>query len=141
MEKDSRHFDEPDEFLIPETPMAPDGGPVAGYGLGQPAPVPERHPDNFICLRGPCRHYWHLVTMAQEGNPSDTWEHLKIPAPREHHHTCLVNPGFETAFSDDCAFECNRWVPLSENELVQIKRRRDEYFARHPEHRGENNDG
>lgn len=132
MEKHSRHDDEaPDDYAPPAVPIGSDGGPVVGYGaIGQPAAVPERTPENFICLRGPCRHYWHLVTMAQEGNPADTWEHLGIEAPRQHHHTCLVNPGYETDFGDDNAFECNKWDPTTSGELVQLQRRRDEYQQR-----------
>lgn len=139
MDKDSRHHDEPeDDFTPPPIPAAPDGGipaSIAAGALGQPTTVPARTPDNFVCLRGPCRHYWHLVTMAQEGNPAETWEHLGIPAPRQHHHTCLVNPGFETGFGDDNAYECNKWDPLDDAELVQIKVRRGAYYQRHPEHR------
>ena len=136
MEKDSRHHDEqPDDFSPPAVPVGVDGGPMVGYGTtGQPSPVPARHPDHFICLRGPCRHYWHLVTMAQEGNPEETWAHLGIEAPRQHHHTCLINPGFETSFGDDNAYECSRWDPTPKQELIQLRVRRDAYFKDHPEH-------
>jgi len=112
-------------------PIAPDGGidgDMAAAMMGQPAPVPSRTPEHFICLRGPCRHYWALVTMAQEGNPEETWAHLGIAAPRQHRHTCLVNPGFETDFGDDNAYECNKWDPMGESELFQLKARRDAYY-------------
>lgn len=130
MDKESRHDDddEQDEFELPEVPIAADGGPVFGYGVAQPAPVPERNPENFVCLRGPCRHYWYLQTMAQEGNPAGTWEHLGIKAPRQHSHTCLVNPGHETSFAEDNVFECNKWDPMTKQELVQLTQRRQEYF-------------
>ena len=108
-------------------------GPPLFESVGQPQPVPERTPDYFVCLRGPCRHYWHLETMAQEGNPAGTWEALDIQAPRQHHHTCLVNPGFETSFEDDNVYECSRWDPLTEQELVQIRTRREEYENRRKE--------
>jgi hypothetical protein len=133
VDKDSKHDEQPDEYNPPPIVVAPDGGISAGF-IGQPAAVPERTPANFICLRGPCRHYWHLVTMAGEGNPADTWEHLGISAPRQHHHTCLMNPGFETSFADDNAFECNKWDPIDGDELVQIRARRIRYYDAYPEH-------
>ncbi len=97
--------------------------------IGQPTPVPARTPGNFVCLRGPCRHYWHLVTMAQAGNPADTWEALGIPEPRKHHHVCLLSK--ETEFEDDNAFECNKWDPIDPLDLFQIKRRRTEWEKIH----------
>lgn len=138
MEKESRYPDESEDFEPPMVPVSLDGGPVSGFGgLGQPAVVPERHPDNFVCLRGPCRHYWHLTTMAQEGNPQETWDVLGIPAPRKHHHICLVNPGFETSFPDDNAYSCNKWDPILPRELARLDRRRKKYFKKHPNHRPE----
>lgn len=138
MEKDSRHDDEPEEFTPAAIPASADGGIDAGIAMamvGQPPAVPARHPDNFICLRGPCRHYWNLVTMAQEGNPEETWEALGIEAPRQHHHICLVNPGYETSFGDDNAYKCSKWDPYNDGELVQIRANREAYYSKHPEHR------
>jgi hypothetical protein len=139
VEKNSRHDDQPEDTFSPSPiPAGPDGGidaDVAASMLGQPTAVPERSPEHFVCMRGPCRHYWHLVTMAQEGNPEETWEHLGIPAPRQHHHTCLVNPGFETDFGDDNAYKCSKWDPMLDSELVELKRRRDSYYDTHPEHK------
>ena len=68
--------------------------------------------------------------MAQEGNPEDTWDYLGIDPPRRHHYICLVNPGFETAFDDDNAYECSRWDPWEPEELVQIDLRRERYYER-----------
>lgn len=134
MDKNSRHDeDEEIEFEPTPIPVSPDGGidgSLASSMIGHPPAVPERTPNNFVCLRGPCKHYWHLVTMAQEGNPQDTWDHLGIAPPRQHHHTCLVNPGYETAFSDDNAFECSRWEPYTETELNEIQKRRNAYHER-----------
>jgi hypothetical protein len=147
VEKNSRNEDESeDTYSPPAMPVGADGGidgALATAMIGQPALVPARSPANFVCLRGPCRHYWHLVTMAQEGNPEETWAHLGIKAPRKHHHTCLVNPGFETDFGDDNAYECSKWDPMQQPDLVQLQTNRQNYFAQHPEHAPvteENND-
>lgn len=134
MEKTFKNQDEEEEsYNPPALPVGPDGGidgELASAMIGQPAGVPARTPANFICLRGPCQHYWHLVTMAQEGNPEATWAHLGIEAPRQHHHTCLINPGAETDFGDDNAYECSKWDPVEESELVALQKRRDSYHER-----------
>lgn len=104
--------------------------PGPGIGsLGPPEPVPERTPENMICLRGPCRHYWHMVAMADAGNPAGTWAKLGVDAPRQHHHTCLAGPE-ETDLAEDNVFECNRWEPYTNDELIKIKARRDQYTRR-----------
>ncbi len=140
MEKSSRHDDEDqdDDFTPAMVPVASDGGidpKVAALAVGSPSPAPPRTTEHFVCMRGPCRHYWRLVTMTNAGNPEGTWEALGIAEPRQHHHTCLVNPGYETDFGDDNAFECNKWDPLSEQELVTIRTHREAYYEKHPEHR------
>jgi hypothetical protein len=73
--------------------------------------------------------------MSGAGNPAELWEQLGIPEPRKHWHLCLVNPGYETSFEDDNAFECNRWDPIEKHELIQIRTRRERYYEEHPEHR------
>ena len=131
MDKDSKHHDEPSEdegMTSPPVAVMPDGLPAfQAAGVGQPTPVPERTPENFICLRGPCKHYWYLETMSQAGNPADTWEALGLPVPRQRHYTCLVNTGFETSFGDDNAYECNKWEPYLLSELLSLKARRDQW--------------
>jgi hypothetical protein len=117
----------------PLPPMAADGGPVPGAGIGQPAPTPKATADNCVCLRGPCRHYWHLVTTFPSGNPGETWEALEIDEPRQHHHLCLVHEGLETDLTDDCVFECSRWDPNSDDD--QRDSDREKYYAAHPDHR------
>lgn len=115
------------DFAPAAVPVAPDGGIPPGYGLEQPQPLPAATPENFVCLRGPCRHHWHLVTMAGEGNPAGTWAELGLKAPRQHHYACTANPGMETDLTDDCVFECSRWDPTPPHDLVQLDARRRAY--------------
>ena len=133
MEKHTR-FDDSDVADREDDFDPPIGGPGMFEAVGQPIQVPPRHPDYFVCLRGPCRHYWHLVTMANIGNPAETFEALGIPVPRKHNHVCLVNPGMETTIGNDNVFECSRWEPQSTSDLIQIRVRREAYFDKHPEH-------
>lgn len=136
MQKDSRHHerDDEEEFEFPSPPVASDGGIAPGYGLiGRPADLPPWTADHAKCLQGPCRHYWHLVTSAGLGNPKGTFEEGK--EPREHHHTCLVNPGYETSLQEDMVYECSRWEPAPDVEIERLTTARETYYQRHPEHR------
>jgi hypothetical protein len=89
--------------------------------------------ESSMCAKGPCRHYWRLVTLADSGNPAGTWEALGIPEPRQHTHVCLVNPGMETDLGDDFVFECSRWDPIIPADLHQLEARRKKYLDAHPE--------
>jgi hypothetical protein len=121
------------DFSPGVAPIAPDGGVMPGYGIEPSSAPPGVSPEQFVCLRGPCRHYWHLVTLAPDGNPQGTWEALGIPEPKQHHHTCLVNPGVETDLNDDCVFSCSRWDPIAPGESREIDLRRRLYLDAHPE--------
>ena len=108
------------EKSIPEVPHAP----IGAEPVGQPATAPSL--EDMKCRMGPCRYYWHLVTSFPDGNPVGVLDH----APKSHHHTCIRNPGMETSFQDDAAFECNLWDPLTSKELKQLDLRRDDYERR-----------
>lgn len=115
------------DFQPSSVPVAPDGGPVPGLALEGPD-RPEPTEDNFVCLRGPCRHFWHLVCSAGEGNPKGTFAALGVPEPREHHLTCTAHPGTETQLSfDEIVYECNRWDPVTASEMADTERRRRLY--------------
>lgn len=132
MEKNSNNDD---DFIVAPLPVDQEGrlSPEAnGPMMDSPAPVPERTPENFICLRD-CRHYWTIETMLQAQNSEEFWEDAGLKMPNKHHHVCLINPGAETEFADDNCYSCNKWDPIPEEELVQLKFRRDQYYEKHPE--------
>jgi len=124
----------------PMPPIAPDGGIAPGYGIGSAPAVPAATPQNMVCLRGPCRHYWELHTFMASGNPADTWgedglrdEHGRpLRMPRQINRACLAHPGTETELTEDCVFFCSRWDPLSPRELKQIGKRREKYYRANP---------
>lgn len=107
---------------VPSSPlpeMAPDGGPIA-QPIGNPPAVPAATASLFVCLRGPCRHYWELETHIVSGNPASTWDPVDglkdqagqpIRQPRQISRTCLVHPGFETELTEDVVYACSRWDP------------------------------
>lgn len=127
----------------PMPPIAPDGGFVPAL-IGLPALVPAATPEHFVCLRGPCRHYWELVTFMAAGNPAGTFgpDGLKDPltgkpvaAPRQINRTCLVHPGTETELTEDNVYDCSRWDPMSPRDLRRRLKDREAYFKKHPDHR------
>jgi hypothetical protein len=119
------------EFEPGGLPIAPDGGIAPGFGSESP-PV-QQGIDESVCRRGPCRHYWHLVTDFPSGNPDSTWTDLGIPKPRQHNHACLVNIGMETDLTEDFVYQCNRWDPITPRESDEISMRRELYYREHPE--------
>jgi hypothetical protein len=119
----------------PLPPIAPDGGFAPGAGVGMPSSAPPADPEHFVCLRGPCRHYWELVTYMGAGNPEDTWAELGIREPRQINRSCLAHSGTETELTENCVFACNLWDPLSPREARKREKRRERHFRRYPEHR------
>lgn len=126
----------------PLPPMAPDGGILPG-SIGTPPPVPAADPAIFVCLRGPCRHYWEMVTHLVAGNPGETWgeDGLKDPdgkplvAPRQVSRVCQANPGTETEITDDVVYACNRWDPLLPSDQKALEKRRRVYLKQFPQYR------
>jgi hypothetical protein len=126
----------------PLPPLALDGGFAAGP-IGAPPPIPPATPATFVCLRGPCRHYWELVSHMESGNPKETWgegglvdaDGHALEQPRAVSRTCVANPGYETDLTDDNVYACNRWDPLSPREVKRLEKRRSKYLKLHPDHR------
>jgi hypothetical protein len=107
----------------PAPPPAKDGGPnMVGY-LGRPEPLPKASPDNFVCLRGPCRHYIEIHSFAEvESRGLDR-------APRQINRICKVIPGVELDLTDDCVFECSEWVPMDPMDIANREHARQRYLA------------
>lgn len=127
----------------PLPPIAPDGGLMPGP-IGSPPSVPAATPKTFVCLRGPCRHYWELVTFMAAGNPSGTFgeDGLRDPdtgkpiaLPRQINRTCLAHPGTETELTEDMVYDCNLWDPIVPGERLARDKNRRRYLKAHPEHR------
>jgi hypothetical protein len=123
--------------------IAPDGG-FAPDPIGMAPSVPAATPEHFLCLRGPCAHYWELETFFASGNPSMTWDAedgLKddsgkpVRMPRQISRSCLAQPGMETELTDDVVYACNRWTPMTARELRARDKRRAKYLKIYPEHR------
>lgn len=128
-----------DNVEIGPIAVGPDGVPAVG--VGATAPVPAADPRLFICLRGPCAHYWERESFMESGNPKETWEDMIDPAtgarvrmPRQLDRTCTAHPGTETDLTDQLVYDCNRWEPLTRGELKARDKRRRHYFKNYPDH-------
>lgn len=121
-------------------PIAPDGGIVPGYGAEPLPPAIQLTAQNSVCVRGPCRYYWHVVTDFPAGNPESTWDGklidpktgLPVTKPQQHNHSCLVQPGLEMDMTEDVIFACNRWDPVDpqSDEALEREARRELYQIR-----------
>lgn len=128
-----------DEFAPSPLPVGPDGQPKAIGPVGLPDPLPPATPDNWVCLRGPCRHYMHVVSAGEIGNPAGSFDKDNGgpgEAPRQHYHWCTAITGQYTDMGEDLVFDCNRWDPIDEDapEILGRERRRSKYLKLHPEH-------
>lgn len=130
-------------------PIAPDGGFTPGL-LGLPPSVPAATPATFVCLRGPCRYYWELVTFMAAGNPSGTFGEgglvdpvtgKTVSIPRQINRTCLVHAGTETELTEDTVYDCNLWDPIVPAERLLRDKNRERYWKRFPEHNPTNKNG
>lgn len=106
---------------IPVPPPAPDGGPNMARYLGEVEPIPAATPENFICLRGPCKNYVEIHSFAEV--ESRGLSHT----PKQINRLCRVIPGTEIDLTDDCVFHCSEWTPLLPGEMVERNRRRALY--------------
>lgn len=122
--------------------MGPNLTPLLGP-VGSTPPIPDATPELFVCLRGPCRHYWQFSSHIESGNPKETWdpeiglkdeEGNPIKQPRQINRVCLVHPGVETELDDNLVYDCSRWDPLSAREVRRQEKAKAKYYKRHPEH-------
>lgn len=81
-----------------------------------PEPLPPATPDNFVCLRGPCRHYLQITQNFPIGNAAGTLERLPVQVVR----SCMRISGMEVDLTDATIRDCNQWHPEDES-LVQLR--------------------
>lgn len=119
--------------------MSPNGALV---GIGQPSAAPAATPATFICLRGPCRHYWELESFIETGNPKGTFgpnglkdaEGRAIREPRQISRSC-TNAVPETELTEGTIFDCNRWDPLLPDDTKARSKRIEKFYKINPHHR------
>lgn len=122
-------------FTVGPIGVAPDGGMVPN---AMPRDAPARDRTTLLCMAGPCRFYWQVTSPVDALNPDESWADLKDPdtglplrKPRQFTRSCLTHPGTETQLTaDSLVEECNRWDPLTEEEINERETRRNLYQIR-----------
>lgn len=104
-------------------PPAPDGG-IPPMPLDLPPPIPPASPEEFVCLRGPCRHYIELESLAEVEVKIEGYQ------PVQKNRYCRVIPGVYLDLTEDSVFGCNRWDP--EESDAGLAQRRKNYLDLHP---------
>jgi hypothetical protein len=108
--------------------------PGAEPGIQPPPPLAPATPDDMACMRGPCRYFWSIRTNIDHGNAAGTFEHLGIDEPQLETMRCTIQSGVDFDMEETNIFACSRWDPMPQDELIQITKRRDNYYKHHPEH-------
>lgn len=117
-----------EDFEPAPIPIAPDGGIAPGYAVPMPeAPAPTE--DTWICLAGPCRHFWQI---AERADPlSGSWGDYGQKPMMQLSQSCTVQPGMETELSyNSPILTCNRWDPFTATEVAERERRQKLYQIR-----------
>lgn len=88
-----------------------------------PNPAPPFDEEHAMCLKGPCRHFWRIVTHLDTMN-AGTLEKQPIKISM----SCLRQPGMEMDLSgDEPILQCNQWEPMQVFEIAERERLRDNY--------------
>lgn len=120
-----------DAFLstdLPPLAVSPDGSARPGI-IGEPFKIPDATPENFICLRGPCRNYFETQMVFGVGNTRDSLETEPILIKR----MCTRVAGLDFDLTDECIKKCSDWSPYTEAELNDVAARQDNFYQRFPQ--------
>lgn len=116
---------------IPDDGFVPGAVPVGMNPPGVPLPMgPAAEPefDNSRCLAGPCIHLWQIKTSFASGNPEGTF--APGAEPKKISRSCTASPSEEMDLAGLTVFDCDRWQPKSESQLLAEKKRELEYQER-----------
>ena len=113
--------------LGPMAVPSPEG--VLGVPNMMPEPIPAATPENLVCLKGPCRHYYEAHTGIETLNSRGTL--TKRPVQITRYCRALTSP---VDLTDETVHFCRDWAPLRKAEIAELEDRRQEYYQDHPEH-------
>jgi hypothetical protein len=122
---ESKHLDSIEDLLKDGT------GGILGRGGVVPTAQNRRKlkvasPKNFICLRGPCRHYFEARGPFPTGTKG-------FEAPTVINRVCMRLPGTFLDLFDEVVEACNCWDPRDVSSEADINARRDAYRAANPD--------
>jgi hypothetical protein len=106
-------------------------GGILGRGGVVPTAMNRRKlkvasPENFICLRGPCRHYFEARGPFPTGTKG-------FEAPTIVNRVCMRLPGTFLDLFDEVIEKCNCWDPRDTQTENDIESRRAAYYAANPD--------
>lgn len=107
-------------------PMGPQGEFVPATAAFESEPIPPASEDNFICLRGPCRHYFEMKVHFSAGNTRGTLTSVPILTKR----SCTRIVGYEVDLTEEIVYSCNEWDPYTPAEIDAREARRNTYQIR-----------
>lgn len=112
-----------DDFSPPPMdPTNPVGFMPGGYA--EPYAQPAATEENFICLRGPCVHYWEQKMFLNVGNTQDVLDHAPILVSRG----CMRQAGYYYDLTDETIGDCNQWEPRDPEEIALQNQRREKFY-------------
>lgn len=132
--EDEKLIDPLDKLLSTEVqggppPIGPDGMP---FVISEPFRIPDATPENMVCLRGPCRHYFEPRLVASVGNTADSLDEEPLAINR----VCMRVPGFFYDLMDECVRSCTGWDPVTATEIRELESRRENFYERFPQFKG-----
>jgi len=101
---------------LPQALLTPHGGPVGP--VAPPRKLPVAKPENFICMRGPCKN------LMETKSPADVENADYEPVALDRY--CKALPGV-LVILDDLVYECSEWDPKDEDAA---RKKRREKFAK-----------
>lgn len=126
---DQNLIDPLDSLLSKVSDDLPIGGnPSTGFaptaGFMEPYEQPAATPENFICLRGPCVHYWEQKMHLNVGNTRDVLDHAPMLVSRG----CMKQPGYYYDLTDETIADCNQWMPQDPDQQKKVVDRREKFY-------------
>jgi hypothetical protein len=110
----------------PLPPVAPDGG-FAPQIAGPMEPIPDATIGNMLCFRN-CKHFVQITVPFPHGNAKGTFQRIPVLFTRY----CTITPS-PIDLTDEVVFDCTHWDPTSPADLDAVGKRRDDWYAAHPD--------
>lgn len=101
--------------------FSPEGVFAGAEAVGPEDPIPEATAENMVCLRGPCRHYVEITKRFKAGNRGMDRQFTQAT------RFCNALTSEWIELTDEAVFDCNRWEPMSTEELVRIRTAREQF--------------
>lgn len=89
--------------------------------------LPPLNEDTFVCLRGPCRFYWEVVSDANLGNVEGSLPD-GFKGQFVNRFCTRLSGDADPSLFEQRIYECSEWDPQDGNEARRREKRREKYF-------------